>query len=451
MNNLYKLKDFQFTYPYGNSSINWAGSYEINSGDIMLIGGESGAGKSTLLHALKGFIPETIFGKMSGTVLFKGKDLCHLSSVQRAKIGYLFQNPASQMIHKTVRQELAFGMENLNIKPQVIRQKIAEFSEQFEIEELLDRNIAELSGGEKQKTALLAILLMDPDILLFDEPTAFLDPSSAKHFVGLFHKIAKDKTIITVEHNLDYLKEHINRSIFIKKNGDISEQSVSNIIWEPSFEKIKKITPGKKVLEIKNLSFGYKQPLLKDINLDLREGEIVSIIGDNGAGKTTLLKLIGGIIKKYSGQIKYENNEIRQIHYKKYYQDLTMLMQNPENHFIFNEVIQEVNHQTDILQLINLHGYQKRNPFTLSEGEKRRLSLAILWSLERKIFLLDEPTFGQDAKNKENLINLICQMRQQGKSFLIISHDLPFIKAISDRTLMLKNGYLENVSGVLNA
>ncbi|MFO7896121.1 MAG: ABC transporter ATP-binding protein [Candidatus Cloacimonadales bacterium] len=443
MANLYQLHDFHFRYPFGDSSVQWPGTFSIQEGDILLIGGESGAGKSTLLYALKGFIPDTIFGKMSGQVLFRGKELNKLSSADRAKIGFLFQNPSSQMIQRTVRQELAFGMENLCVPVPKINNRIQEFAREFEISELLPREISTLSGGEKQKVALLSILLMDPQVLLFDEPTAFLDPGSAKHFVDLFHKIAQNKTIITVEHNLDYLKPHVNRSVFITRRGDITEQSLEQINWQPSFQPLATQAPGKTILSLENLSFAYDRPLLKRVDLQVKKGEIVAIIGDNGAGKTTLLKLISGVNKKYSGKIFYAEHEIRQLKYQQYYREVSLLMQNPENHFIFDRVITEVSQNRDILQLANLAGYEQRNPFTLSEGEKRRLSLAILWSLRSNLLLLDEPTFGQDSANKANLIRLISDMRQAGKTFLIVSHDLPFIQAVADRVFILKNGSLQ--------
>ena len=443
MSVLFKLQDFSFRYPFGDSQVRLPGEFSINSGDIMLLGGESGAGKSTLLYALKGFIPDTIFGKMSGEVFFRGRKLENLSVAERARIGFLFQNPSSQMIQRTVRQELAFGMENLCYTIDKIKQRIKEFSQQFEIENLLKRQISTLSGGEKQKVALLSILLMDPEVLLFDEPTAFLDPTSAKHFVDLFHKIAADKTIITVEHNLDYLKDHVNRSLFITRNGDVSEQNIDQIKWKPDFSRIKQAAYGNKILTLDKVTFGYDKPLLNGIDLEIHSGEIIAIIGSNGAGKSTLLKLISGLHKNYNGKIIYENNEIRSLKYQKYYRELSLLMQNPENHFIFDEAIKEVDNKSEILKLSNLAGFEKRNPFTLSEGEKRRLSLAILWSLPSKLLLLDEPTFGQDAANKANLIQLISDMRQAGKSFLIVSHDLPFIQAVADKVYKLQDGKLQ--------
>ncbi len=446
MSELYKLRDFSFRYPFGNSVVNLPGDFTIKEGDILLLGGESGSGKSTLLYALKGFIPDIIFGKMNGEVTYNGKKLKDWDKLQLTKIGFLFQNPASQMIQRTVRQELSFGMENLSIDPKTIRQKVKENAEKFEIENLLDRDVHTLSGGEKQKVALLSILLMDPDVLLFDEPTAFLDPSSAKHFVDLFHQIAHNKTIITVEHNLDYLKPHVNRSLFITRDGVISEQTLENINWQPRYKKIPTMQIGEEILSIKNLNFAYDKPLLRNINLQINAGEIIAIKGDNGAGKSTLLKLISGLIKNYSGKITYKNKDIKKYHYKEYYKQISLLMQNPENHFIYDQVGKEIEPESGILELSNLAGFELRNPFTLSEGEKRRLSLAILWSLPTKLMLFDEPTFGQDPTNKEKLINLISDMRKSGKSFLIVSHDLPFIEAVADKIYLLKEGTLQDQS-----
>ena len=446
---IYSLKDFSFKYPYSDSSITWKGSYSIKKGDILLLSGESGSGKSTLLYALKGLIPETIFGKMTGDVKFYGQDLSKLSQSNRMNIGFLFQNPNAQMVNKTVHQELAFGLENLREKSSIIKDKIKFYSQKFEIENLLDRNVLELSGGEKQKIALISILLMEPEVILFDEPTAFLDPSSAKHFVEVFQKIVTSKTIVIIEHNLNYLENYVNRFISIKKNGEIREKKLSEIEWQHSFPEINISTHGQNILKINELFFSYKKnfPVLENIDLTLQKGEIISIIGNNGSGKTTLLKLITGVLRKYSGDIIFKGKNIKEINYKTYYKNISLLFQNPENHFIFNHVIDEVNRNNEVLQLTGLEFFKKRNPFTLSEGEKRRLSLAILWNLDREVFLLDEPTFGQDILNKEQLISMIEKMRNQGKSFIIASHDLPFVKAVSSRIMKLKNRKLEEING----
>ena len=440
---IYFLENFSFRYPYSEKAIQWSGNISINENEILLISGKSGAGKSTFLYALKGLLPDTIFGKLKGKILFKGKDVSQLSSFEKAKIGFLFQNPAAQMINRTVIQEIAFGMENLQMKQQEIRKKIEDFAETFKIKHLLKRDVTTLSGGEKQKVALISILAMNPEVLLFDEPTAFLDPISASEFFAVFRNIVKNKTVVIVEHNLDYLKDSVSGFIKIGANGKIEKKDLKEIPWTQKFPRLPNISKGEKLIEIKNLSFSYdNNHILKGLNFELRKKEIIGIIGANGAGKTTLLKLIAGVLKSKNGKISYKHENIEHISFKKYYRNLALLFQNPENHFLFSEVEREIAGNKKILDLVGLNKMQKRNPFTLSEGEKRRLSLAILWNLKREIFLFDEPTFGQDYENKNKLIELIGKMREKGNSFIIVSHDYPFLNSVCDKIFLLKNGYL---------
>lgn len=441
-NYVFNIEDFSFRYPYSDKIIHLYGDISIRKGETVLVSGPSGSGKSTLLFALKGLIPETIYGKLTGNVYYKGKPTAILSLKEQMQIGFLFQNPDAQMINRTVKQELALGMENLKISRKEMLKKINDYSKRFEITELLEREIRYLSGGEKQKIALVSILLMDPEVILFDEPTAFLDPDAARYYVETFNAIAPEKTIILIEHNRNYLEKQIDRVIKIDNNGKMEEKSLNETSWRKKFLQLNHISKGPEVLKIKNLSYAYKHQknILKDINLNLKRGEIVSIIGKNGAGKSTLLKLIANQLKtnnsifyiEKTGTIISDKNRVKHI---------ALLLQNPENHFLFNSISQEIN-DSNIVEQIGLRGYEKRNPFTLSEGEKRRLSLGIQWSLDREIYLLDEPTFGQDEQNINGLIEMLDRMRRDGKSFLITSHDLEFVKAVSDKIYHLKDGSL---------
>ncbi len=437
MNEIYKIKDFSFGYPFQKKGISINGEFEINQADIVLLTGNSGAGKSTLLYALKGLIPDVIYGTLKGKILFNQKDIQTLSYQEKLKIGLLFQNPNSQMINKTVFDELAFGLENLRFSSDKIKEKIKNMSREFGIQNLLDRNLTTLSGGEKQKVALLSILLTEPQVILFDEPTAFLDPKSAKIFIDIFNKIIKNKTVVIVEHNLAYLKNTVNKIITIENN---SIKVRADIEWEKKLPQIHKDYSDEKMLEVKDLSFAYKKgkEIIGNLNLTVYKNQIVGIIGENGAGKTTLLKLLARLIKPNKGEIIL--NSKKKYSLRKYYSMVSLLLQNPENHFLFSKVKKETSKKN--LELLGIEHLEQQNPFTLSEGEKRRLSIAILLNNDANLILMDEPTFGQDFKNKVNLIKIIQKLHMQDYSFIIVSHDIPFLKSVCAKIYTLENGKL---------
>ncbi|MDD3052758.1 MAG: ATP-binding cassette domain-containing protein, partial [Candidatus Cloacimonetes bacterium] len=336
---IYRIRNFCFTYPFNKNTITLNGEINILQNDIVLINGVSGVGKSTLLYALKGLIPNVIMGAMEGEIIYKDRNISDSSIYERIKIGYLFQNPSSQMINRTVKQELAFGLENLEMSPIVIGKKVNNFLHEFSLTHLSERELYTLSGGEKQIIALLSVLITDPEVVLFDEPTSFLDPVSARNFFEIFSTFARHKTIVIIEHNHEYLKHYITRFIEIDDTGNIVEKPLSQIRWSKNFPlKVPdvKIT-DKLFISIRNLSFSFPQKeILKDLFLDICKGEIISIVGVNGSGKTTLLKIISNANKNYTGNIKLEGRDIKLIDKKELYSRIAIVMQNPENHFLFN-------------------------------------------------------------------------------------------------------------------
>src|SRR5579863_4305633 len=227
MPQVYNIESFKFRYPNSKLSISIEGTLVINSGDIILLQGDSGSGKSTLLLALSGIIPKLINGKLSGNILFHNQNITELADANH--IGYIGQNPHNQLICETVYQELAFGLENQGLESILIRQKIEQYSIKFKTTHLLHREARTLSGGEKQKINLLAILIMEPEVLLLDEPTAFLDPESAMEIIAILEEHSKQKTVIIIEHNIHYLKDFVNRVIIINNHGQITEHDPSNI------------------------------------------------------------------------------------------------------------------------------------------------------------------------------------------------------------------------------
>ncbi len=443
---IYRVKDFSFEYPFQQRGISWKGGLEICKGDFILLKGSSGSGKTTLLYTLKGLIPEQINGTLKGAIEYKGRAISQLTERDKMDSGLLFQNPAAQMIHKTVRQELAFGLENLQVQPNEISESIEKAAKEYNIEALLDRDVLTLSGGEMQKVALLSILLTDPEILLLDEPTAFLDPASAEELLAIIRNQVKNKTVIIVEHNLSYFKEYINRVIAIDDNGFLHEESPENVLWEQEFKNLHQQQKLNAILSIKDLSFSFKEKqLYKSLNLSVHKGETISITGKNGVGKSTLFKIISGLVKGYSGRIEINDMNLKALKQNELFRQIGYLFQNPENHFIFPTVMEEVGGKQELLESIGLQEHGNQNPFTLSVGEKRRLSLAIVQSLDRPLIMLDEPTFGQDYENKKKLIFMIEELKMKGHAILIISHDMPFVKAVSDRVYLLNNYVLSEL------
>jgi energy-coupling factor transport system ATP-binding protein len=451
---LYSISNFSFKYPFSNNIININGSIDILAGDIVLINGRSGAGKSTLLYALKGLLPDTIFGTFTGDILFKGNSITKLSNTDKLKIGLIQQNPNSQIINSNVFDELAFGLENMMLDPLVIKEKILTMLERFNLTYLLDRDTNTLSGGEKQKIAFLSVILTNPEVILLDEPTAFLDPDSALSFMSLLHEIRHDKTIIIIEHNIHYVADIINRYFEISSSGVVEEQDLGKLSFiinqtqDYSCVRInldKDTSLNKKnnnslLLEVKNLSYSYgklTKKVLNNINLSLFEQQILGVVGKSGAGKSTLLKILAGFIKT-KDNVFINNIELNKLKTKQFYAQLGLLFQNPENHFLFSEVDEELNYNESMLKLFDLVKVRKQNPFTLSEGQKRRLSFGILKAtFNRRIFLLDEPSFGQDYENRLVLIELINSMRNSGASFIIVSHDSKFLSILCDNIIQI--------------
>jgi energy-coupling factor transport system ATP-binding protein len=203
---IYQVENFGFNYPQSDYNLKLNGKFTINQGECILIQGASGSGKSTLLAALKGLIPHLINGKLSGKIIFNHQDITTFNEKQLLGIGYLQQNPDSQLICSDVYSELAFGLENQGFTASEIESKITRIAQDFKLDNLLTHQVKQLSGGEKQKVNLLAILLMQPQVLLLDEPTAFLDPESAHEIIAMLQQYIQHSTVVIVEHYHYYLR-----------------------------------------------------------------------------------------------------------------------------------------------------------------------------------------------------------------------------------------------------
>lgn len=439
-------------------------NFEIKENTINLLVGKSGCGKSSLLMCLSRVIPESIEGNMTGEILFEGNHIEDKSCEYIAgDIAYMFQDPDSQLCTFTVEDEIAFGLENMNVKPENMEEIIDSTLELVGIKDLKYRQLNKLSGGEKQKVALASILAINPKLILMDEPTANLDPISTLEIIELIKRLRDEmgKTIILIEHKIKEF-EHIIDSVIKVENKTI--KIVDKDIYIKEYKETQRLPLRRNksinkvpVLQVKDLSYAYdkEHKVLNNINFNLNKGEITSIVGYNGAGKSTLTKLLIGFFKPLQGEILLNNRNISKLSPREIGEIMGLVFQNPEHQFIKMTVENElslsleikgidldnINKKTnDYLERFDLLKNKEDNPFLLSQGQKRRLSTASMMINGQAVLILDEPTYGQDKDNMKELVDLLYKVNEEGTSILIISHDMDLVRSCCDKVVYLDQG-----------
>lgn len=468
------LKDFSLRY-YGHkkdtlSNINLS----FNTDEKILLLSPSGYGKSSLFLSLLGIIQRNDLGKTKGTITIDGKDITTLSPLEVAKIfGIVFQNPENQFCTMTPENEIAFSLENFQVSHSMIEKKVKESIKEIGMEGRGKDQLTDLSGGEQQKIAIASSLVVDNELLLLDEPTSNLDIHSKKEIKNIISKV--EKGFILIEHQFQEWLDLVERILVIGKDGNLAidskrdgflqerENELIELGLVPSKERednlnLEEDNPlreeNEKLLEVRKLNFKYSEKeILKDINFDLYKGEIMALLGKNGAGKTTLSKIIGGMESNYEGETLFKKRETKDIPVKELYKELAYVFQNPEYQFIKNSVKEELKlfkkihgEGTDIKEILkkyNLEEVRNENPFILSGGQKRRLSVAVMLSKKHKLLILDEPTFGLDHLNTKNLMEQLTKLAQKGMGIIIITHNLDLVERYTTKTMVLRKGRVE--------
>jgi len=463
---MFEIGPFEYQFKKNAKKIFTNHNIIIKEKEFVLITGPSGAGKSTLLSILKGIIPQFTSGKLSGEIHYKGKPLDGEYFNQNLKeILYLFQNPFSQLIYPSVPEEFFFTMENFNFTSEQMDQKKEEFKSHFDVESFWHRKTSELSHGECQRLVLASLLAIDPQVLLLDEPTAFLDPIARANFYEWLKNMKGLQTIIVVDHHLNEILPLADKVLIVGLNGEISQSSqrlsdeqkkmIEIVPFDIGIPLKNLIVPCKESvsLELSQVCFHYlgQKSLLNEISLKLTAGEVLVIKGVNGKGKSTLLKIIAGLIRPKSGKVSVMKNS-KLIHYKNYFKEVGFVFQNPESHFFYDTIEEELKAFENLEDFEKLSGiFLKdvdflRSPFLLSEGEKRRLSILMTMMMNKSIFLFDEPTFGQDQESISLIREMIIHLKAMGKVQILISHDDKFIESLSASAFELVEGHLEKVS-----
>lgn len=446
---IFETENLSFTYPDCSSKALDNINLKINKGEFVLLMGRTGCGKSTLLRLLKKELSP--FGKSDGTVINKSM-----------QIAFVLQNPDTSFVAENVRAELAFALENEGLKNSEISLKIGEAASFFDLSDMLDKKISELSGGERAVLSIAAAMISAADALILDEPLAQLDPKATVQIISLLKRVNDELgvTVIMASHTSHGIIDICDRLV-IMNNGridfndtpDVLKNTDGAIEYFPVYTSLfpeRPLTVKEAVsyamnfsekpyadinktdvtVKLKNITFAYskkEKDILSRLCFEAREGTIHSVIGANGSGKTTLLKLIAGIKKPYSGKVKLNGT-------------VAYMPQNPQYLFTKDKISDEIDKKTAVR--FSLEDYLTKHPYDLSGGQMQKLAFAILSQQNFDILLLDEPSKALDVFSKKELEKYLKELRCQGKTVIIVSHDLDFIGDISDYVSFLSDGII---------
>lgn len=476
------IQNLSFTYSGAVSPTLENVCLQVNPGEFLTITGPSGCGKSTLVLCLAGFIPYAFPGTMAGSVRIQGKDTRDYPAGGLSGIvGLVQQDPEAQLCTLTVLDEVAFGPENLCLPPEEIRERVRFALDAVGIWGLRHRQVHTLSGGEKQRLAIASVLAMTPSLLVLDEPTANLDPHCTREVLQVLERLRREQavSIIVVEHRLEKLLPLSDRLVIMSEGritgdglplkglqivapcGDIPEMPVSGASSEPD----NGVRNGEPILSVENLRVGYAEDdVLSGVDFSLYPGEIVAVMGDNGSGKTTLILTLLGVIKPKEGRIRFRGRDVTSEKVSRRARYMGLTFQNP-NHQLFEDTVfkeaalpssflsEEPPSKTEyiinaLLEKFGLFPYREQNPFTLSLGEKKRLTLVSVLAYGPPILILDEPLVGQDPDRLRLFLEVLRKHRERGGLTIMVCHEPAVVASYCQRILFVDKGGLAIDAGV---
>lgn len=444
-----RLKEVSFKYDGAKENVLENINLTVEYGETVLLSGVSGEGKSTLLSIINGVIPFVNSGEFSGSVEIDGNDVTKLKISERSKlIGTVLQNADEQIIYDLVNEEIAFGCENLNIASEEIDRRIERFTTLMQIEK--NAKTKTLSGGQKQRLITASTLAMEQKIIILDEPLANLDTHTAHILLKALRNLANSGyAVLIVEHRLDVVKNYIDKVMRIENKQLFTSTDINDLN-----SGIKTIPhadgslPGEVLIKGEKLFFAAgDRNIIDGLDIEIRAGERIVLLGENGCGKTTLMRMLARLNKPNDGALSQTITKSKKAN-SKWFSKVGYVYQNPTYQLFMPTLLSEISFKAkseemarEMINAFGLSGLEQRHPQSLSEGQKRRASIAAVCASEPTVLFLDEPTVGQDYKNLCKTVETVNKINKNlGTAIVTVTHDKRCAGALADRVLIMENG-----------
>ncbi len=478
-----EISDLSFTYENRNDAALDKINLQIENKDFLLLAGASGSGKSTLIKCINGLIPHRYVGEYSGEVKVRGQPVPDSRFLQLSlTVGTVLQEADKQLVSSIVEDDVAFGPGNLALPRLEIDRRVKQGLAAMDILALRERSIFGISGGQRQRVAISDVLAMEPDILLFDEPLANLDSNGVRLMQSIFRTLHESgKTVIVSEHRTEeVLRADPTRVAVIDKGRLIAESEDPKVLRK--FRDVLKVPAeyflgndletavtsinvpfasyvpsSEELIRAEDVSFEYSGGIkaLQHINFTIHAGERIALLGNNGAGKSTLALSLVGLLKPTAGHVIVHGKDTKDLSTSEIARTLCLVFQSPFSMLFAKTVRDELSFgpknlgfgTEQISKIVpetasrcSIGHLLDKSPFASSFGEKKRICVASVLTMQPECIILDEPTAGQDYRSYSNFMNFICSLREHVKSFIVITHDPDLAIEYTDRAIVLNDG-----------